>query len=207
MGRPRILSHNDGRHPLIYCYEPPMQKEEYEAAVDELLGTPVDTLVFSLAEGRTFLHDTQVGEFWGHHVDKWPHLIWRRAYQNAKILVEEGNDPLSIIAERAHADGLLFYPSLNVQWDSVERGVGSVWVRTSNFRMDNKHLEIGADGSLDKSFPGFGCLDFKHQESRDERFAIIEETMQRYPVDGFELNLNNQRPYYLGIIYKSNEFS
>ncbi len=37
MGRPRILFHNDGRRPLIYYHEPPMQKEEYEAPVDELL--------------------------------------------------------------------------------------------------------------------------------------------------------------------------
>ena len=38
-----------------------MQKEEYEAAVDELLGTPVEALVFSLGEGRTMLHDTKAG--------------------------------------------------------------------------------------------------------------------------------------------------
>ena len=46
-----------------------MQKQEYEQAIDELLGTPVDTLVFCLGEGRTMLHDTKAGEFWGHNVD------------------------------------------------------------------------------------------------------------------------------------------
>ena len=30
-------------------------------------------------------------------------------------------------------------------------------------------------------------LDFKHQEVRDERFALIQEVLQNYPVDGFEL--------------------
>ena len=30
---------------------------------------------------------------------------------------------------------------------------------------------------------------------RDERFRLIEETLQRYPVDGFELQMNYQ-PYY-----------
>ena len=40
MPKPRIMFYHDGRHPLIYMYEPPMQKEEYEAAVDELVGTP-----------------------------------------------------------------------------------------------------------------------------------------------------------------------
>ena len=39
---PRIMFYHDGRHPLIYMYEPPIQKEEYEAGVDELVGTPVE---------------------------------------------------------------------------------------------------------------------------------------------------------------------
>ena len=64
MPQPRIMFYHDGRHPLIYMYEPPMQKEEYEAAVDELVGTPVDTLMFCLGDGRTVLHDTKVGELW-----------------------------------------------------------------------------------------------------------------------------------------------
>ena len=195
MAKPRMMFYQDGRHPLIYTYEPPMQKEEYEAAIDELLGTPMDTLVFCLGEGRTMLHDTDAGELWGHNVEKWPHIIWRRAYQNAKHLIEEGNDPLRIICDRAREEGLLMYPSLNVQWDSAERGEGTIWVRVSDFRWNNKHLEIGASGSVDASFPGFGCLDFKHKEVQDERFAIIEETVNKYPVDGFDLHLNNF-PYY-----------
>ena len=40
MRKPRIMFYHDGRHPLLYMYEPAMQKEECEAAVDELAGTP-----------------------------------------------------------------------------------------------------------------------------------------------------------------------
>ena len=40
--KPRIMFYHDGRHPLIYMYEPPIQKEEFAAAVDELVGTPID---------------------------------------------------------------------------------------------------------------------------------------------------------------------
>ena len=36
MKKPRIMFYHDGRHPLLYMYEPTMQKEECEAAVDEL---------------------------------------------------------------------------------------------------------------------------------------------------------------------------
>jgi hypothetical protein len=192
MSKPRIMFYHDGRHPLIYMYEPPMQKEEFEAGVDELVGTPVEAIMFCLGDGRTVLHDTKVGELWGHNVEKWPHLIFRRAHQNARDLIQQGHDPLRIICDRAHAKGMLVYPTLLVQQGGGERGTD---VRCSDFRFDNKHLEIGAGGDLDPEFPGLACLDFKHEEVREERFALIEETLNNYSIDGFELQLN-YTPYY-----------
>jgi len=44
---PSIQYYSDGRHPSIYMYEPPMQREELCHVVDELAGTPVQ--VTSLA--------------------------------------------------------------------------------------------------------------------------------------------------------------
>ena len=84
MSQPKLMFYHDGRHPLIYMYEPPMQKEEYEQGVDELIGTPVDCINFCMGDGRTVLHDTKVGELWGHANDKWSHAIFRGAHQNAK---------------------------------------------------------------------------------------------------------------------------
>jgi len=189
---PRLAFYHDGRHPLIYMYEPPIQREEYEQGVDELLGTPVDALMFCLGDGRTVLHDTRVGELWGHNVERWPHLIFRRAHQNARAMIDRGEDPLMVTCERARAKGLPIYPTLLVQQGSGVRGEDT---RGSDFRFDNKALEIGAKTGVNEDWPGHGCLDFSHQEVRDERFRLIEETVQRYPVDGFELQLNYQ-PFY-----------
>ncbi len=55
MAQPRIIFDHDGRHPLIYMYEPPMQKEELEAGVDELLGTPVEALSLTLGDAQSLL--------------------------------------------------------------------------------------------------------------------------------------------------------
>ena len=193
MTAPKILFYHDGRHPLIYMYEPPMQKEEYEQGVDELLGTPVEAIMFCLGDGRTVLHDTQVGELWGHNRKKWPHLIFRRAYQNARDLIGKGHDPLQLICDRARQYGKKVYPTLLVQQG---RGPWAEDVRCSNFRFDNPQLEIGAGGDLPADYPGATCLDFKHRAVRDERFALIKETLEKYPVDGFELQMNYQTHYF-----------
>ena len=107
MPQPKLMFDHDSRHTLIYQYEPPIHKEEFEATVDELAGTAVDAIMFTLGEGRTMLHDTKVGEQWGHNVEKWGHIVFRRAHQNEQKLIAEGNDPLRIICERAHAKGML----------------------------------------------------------------------------------------------------
>ena len=187
MAKPRIMFYHDGRHAGLYRYEPPIGKSEYVACVDELVGTPIEALMFCLGEGRTMLHDTRAGELLGHNISKWDQLVFRRAYQNAKHLIDQGNDPLRIVCDRAHEKGLLVYPTLLVQ----RGGAKDTPDRCSNFRKQHPHLEIGAAGDLDPDYPGFTALDLKHQEARDERFAIVQEVVTDYPVDGFELHLNH----------------
>lgn len=184
---------NDGRHPLIYMYEPPMEREEYEAAVDELLGTPVQAIMFGLGDGRTVLHQTQVGELWGHNVHPWPHLIFHRAYRNAKGLIAQGLDPLRIVCNRAHECGLLIYPTLLVQQGRGELGADT---RCSDFWWNHDELTIGAAGDLSPDDPTARFMDFRHAEVRDERFALIQETIDNYDIDGFELQLNYGRRYF-----------
>lgn len=185
MSKPKIMFYTDGRHAGIYRYEPPMSKEEYASQIDELVGTSVEAVMFCLGEGRTMLHDTKAGELLGHNVDKWDEEVFRRAYQNAKYLIEDGNDPLRIVCERAQEKGMSFYATLIVQ----RGGPAHASDRCSDFRKNNPDLEIGAAGDLDPDFPGFDAMDFKHKKARDERFSIVEEVLLEYPVDGFELSL------------------
>jgi hypothetical protein len=184
MPQPHLMFENDSRHTLIYMYEPPIQKEEYESAVNELLGTPIEALVFNLGYGNAFLHATEVADRWGPQAqatqpfrpdggEQWEHIVFQRAYRNAKKLIDEGNDPLRLICDRAAARGLLVYPTLQVQ-----------------AQLD-PHLSIGAGGDLDPDFPGAALADFNNKEVRDQRFALIEETLNNYPINGFELNLNH----------------
>ena len=182
-----MMFYNDGRHPLIYQYEPPIAREEYESAVDELVGTPVEALMFCLGDGRTQLYNTQIGELWGHNRDVWTHPVFHRAHRNAVSLIDRGSDPLKIILNRAHEKGLLLYPTLLVQ---VASGDPEADVRGSDFRFNNKQFDIGAKGGIDPSLRMSQLADFMHEEVRDERFAIVKEVVEGYDIDGFELQLN-----------------
>ena len=169
-----------------------MSKRQFEAPVDELVGTSVEAVCLGLGDGRTVFHDTKVSEVWGDPVDKWTHAVFHRAGQNVRAALDQGVDPLGVCCERAHAKGMLLYPTLLLnqgqRGDSIEGDV-----RTSNYRLQNRHLEIGARGDLPK-FPGKTNQDFKHEEVRQERFALIEEVVKNYPVDGLELQINYISP-------------
>ena len=198
MPKPRIIFDHDARHPLIYMYEPPIHKEEFESAVDELVGTPIEAISLMLGDARSLLYDTKAGERWGQNVTRWPHLIWRRAAQNFHLLMEEGNDPLRVVCDRAHANGMLVYAQLLAQQGARERMLRS-WENEDHDELDWKYdiqpLEIGASGDVDREYPGYRCLNFKHQEVRESTLAVIEEVVANYPVDGFEVRFNYE-PYY-----------
>ena len=198
MPRPRIMFDHDGRHPLIYMYEPPIFREELEAGIDELAGTPVEALMLTLGDIRSLLYDTRAGEMWGQYIKKWPHIIWRRAHQNFKKLIAEGNDPLRVLCERTHAKGMLLYATLLAQQGGRERML-KTWEKEgfapTDWQTEIQPSDIGARGNVDPDWPGYCCPDFGREEVRDQTFAVIEEVLQNYPVDGIELQLNYQ-PYY-----------
>ena len=200
---PRLLFYHDGRHPLIYMYEPPITQQQHD--MDELLGTPADGLCFCLGDGRTVLHDTKVGERWGHHFtetnDQWSHEIFRRAAQNMEQLIADGVDPLRCVCERGRAKGLPVYPTLLVNQGGGESYASDT--RTSDFWLENSHLRIGAKTTPTSVLPPWfsqesagRCMDFMHAEVREERFALVQETLQNYDCAGLELQLNYQAHYF-----------
>ena len=197
MAKPRIFFDHDGRHPLIYMYEPPMQKEELEAAVDELVGTPVEALSLTLGDAQSLLYDSQVGALWGRDIKKWPHLIWKRANQNFTQLIKAGCDPLQVLCDKAHANGLLLYAMLLPQQGPRELMLKS-WENprfAAADQRDPQPLEIGSKGGVDAEWPGYRAWDYAWDAVRERNLAIVEEVLARYPVDGFELQLN-YCPYY-----------
>ena len=183
MGKRRLLYYDDARHTYMYCYEPPMRLEDARAPIDAIAGTSVDTFVYGFGAGPTMFHHTQVGEIWGERFDRfapnhgWSVYAWR-AHENIKSLIDRGLDPLNVLIEHAHEKNIQFFASLRQSHSMDPKDVENHF--NWQFRID--HPEWCLTG------PGEYCFNWIHPEVRAERFALIEETVQRYDIDGFEVD-------------------
>ena len=195
-GEPRVFFYDDGRHYSgLYQFAPPLEAADLTYAVDQLVDSGVDTLLYSAGlEGGAVQYGSQVAPLWGDNVDVWVHPIFYRASRNLKQLVADGNDPMRILAERCHRKGIWFIPTCPVcimgGGAESERGYG----RKSDFVFDNPQFYVGEDDHPQAQFLGrmfsTGRLNFLHAEVRRERFRIFEELLTRYQSDGVELDFS-----------------
>jgi hypothetical protein len=86
------------------------------------------------------------------------HVANWRARETVLSLLDQGLDPLKMIIDRAHYHRMDFYGSLRLAANNVQVAEGQE------------------------------RFDFSAPEARQERFALIEEALSRYGVDGFELD-------------------
>ena len=193
MGKRRLIFYNDSRHYHMYCYEPPMRPEDAWAPVDEIAGTGVDTFAYGFGLGPTMFHDTKVGEIFGSHVKAFaqdePSNLYAlsawRAYENVMSLINRGLDPLELIIGRAHEKGMEFIGSLRTTHSSDP--ADPVNAHNWQFRID--HPEWCLQGRGKHNF------NWVYPEVRAERFALIEEAVNRYDLDGLEIDFVFQ-PFY-----------
>ena len=174
----KLLFHNDARHYYIYNYDPPFRLEDAWKPIDEIVGTGVDTLVYGLGAGPTMFHNTEVGEVWGSHIESFPEVSAWRASENIKSLQDRGLDPLKVLIDRAGEKGIEFFVALRQSHlaDPAIKDDVFNW----QFRIDNPELCLKGRGKY--------AFDWTHEKVRNERFALIEETVNKYDIDGLELD-------------------
>jgi hypothetical protein len=168
----------------MFIHEPPMRIEEARAPIDEIAGTGVDTLVYGFAGGGSMFHLTKVGEVWGSRIETFndlgpsmPSVPFWRAYENIQSLKKQGLDVLSVLADRAQEKGIELFGSLRMGYGCNPEQADSPF--QSQFALDHPQFVIGKKGS--------GPFDYAHAHVRAERFALIEEAVTCYDLDGFEL--------------------
>jgi len=195
MSKPKLIYYHDSRHSLLYRFDPPMSLHGLRQPVDELVGTPVDTLSYGLGMGQTFLYDTRVGARFGDHaVEHNRGLVWWRAAENLKQALRSGHDPFKVIVDRAHEKGMQVLGSLRINDSGAPEGSNYT---VGRLKYEMPDVMIGEEDP-DRPFVAT-CLDFARPEVRAERLAVLEEVCDRYGADGIEID------QYVRVFFKPSE--
>ena len=104
-------------------------------------------------------------------------------------LINRGCDPLDVMIDRAHEVGMDFIGSLRLTHSSNPADVTNA--HNWQFKIDHPEWVLKGDDSPNRK----NAFNWTYPEVRAERFAIAEETLTRYDVDGLELDLTFD-PYY-----------
>ena len=189
MSNRRLIFYDDARHYHYYVYEPPMSMREATATIDAVAGTGVDTFVWGFGVGPTVFHDSRHADVFAAHLDVIPDVASWRAYENTMSLINRGYDPLDVMIDRAHEAGMDFIGSLRLTHSSNPADVNNA--HNWQFKIDHPEWVLKGDDSPNRK----NAFNWIYPEVRAERFAIAEETLTRYDVDGLELDLTFD-PYY-----------
>lgn len=181
---------HDGFTP--FYRKPPMTRESLiETFVDPLKESNVEILVWGLGPGSVFCYDTKVGEVFGAGLSEEQWALMREgdrwAHENVAGLIKAGHDPLRVAIERAHELGLKLFARLEM---NHEYGPP---------KPDNWQW-VGFVGSLNKQhpeyrIPGTVLLDFKHEQVRAFKLAILREALEA-GADGLALDFAVYPPFF-----------
>ena len=189
MSNRRLIFYDDARHYHYYVYEPPMSMSEATATIDAVAGTGVDTFVWGFGVGPTVFHDSKHADVFAAHLEVIPDVASWRGYENTMSLINRGCDPLDVMIDRAHDVGMDFIGSLRLTHSSDPADVTNA--HNWQFKIDHPEWVLKGDDSPNRK----NAFNWTIPEVRAERFAIAEETLTRYDVDGLELDLTFD-PYY-----------
>ena len=170
----------------------PLTRQQLEQSeIDPLANSHATILVWGLGPGSVFCFDTKAGQVFGEPLtetqlamlrtnDRWVH-------KNVTGLIEQGNCPLKVAVERGHELGLKVFARLEMQHE-----YGPV--------SDDNWMWVGLVGDFNKlhpeyRIPGTAQLDFKHQEVRDFKLAILREAAEA-GADGLALDFVVYPPYF-----------
>lgn len=184
----RLISNDDG---YIMGTGPELLTPEiiHERMVSTYEGSPIDTVSWCVGNSEVYNYETDVGERLGEGgvpltAD---HDVWAR--RNLDHLIEVAGGSLTEIGRQFRAAGLGFYPSVRmnshyaIPWGAPGYG---------RFRREHADCLIGGpDEVVPAPTVAHGIrrgLDYRHPVVREHMLAIAGELVERFEVDGLELD-------------------
>jgi hypothetical protein len=180
-----ILGAHEGAGPLT----PEMI---WEQSIGPRQVTPITDFLWSVAGNEVYTYDTRVAETFGEGYD--PSVLDppdARKLENLRYLQEQHGGALAVYISLAHRAGLRFMASyrMNQHYGAVEDGHPCGF---SSMRRERPDLAIGRpDEPLSPDNIEWGLrtgLNFACEEVRRHHIAICTEMVDRWDVDGIELD-------------------
>jgi len=194
-------------HEMLICfttqtpyqsYKENVKKGQFTGYVEELINTQVDALMCCPTAWRLPIYYSKVNPVWQtwarEHKDLLPEEDWKyfdKVFSRVKryMLSEDYEDPLQITLDTAQKNNLAFFFSYRMNdvhqafftGDRISPTMDPIWRDHPEWRMEMD----------EKSHPGYAghyAMNYLHQEVREWYYAIINELVENYDIDGFELD-------------------
>jgi hypothetical protein len=168
--RRRIFFYEDSTQ-MLMSGDGRMKRDQVERWVQTLAGTQVDVISWVAALPDVCFFDTRIGDRFGRGGSVYESWEWE-IVKNLESLISAGDDPLKVVCETAHRAGIQVMAAV---------------------RMNDEHQGGSLQGGFFGSHPEWRiaksvALDYSFAEVRDHRFAVIQEVVERFDVDGLELD-------------------
>ena len=184
----RILINDDGS--LLGDVEPPLTiKDLKEKMVDTYRDTHVDALLWCLGNREVYGYESQVGEIPIENKEEIQDDRYVRRARSLKNLTTKSGGPLTAMSVLCKKAGLDLFPSLRMNShyaanpDAPASGI---------FRRNNPNVLIGQPGEeLPEGSLEWGVrtgVDYAYPAVRNHMASIICELMERFEIDGIELD-------------------
>ena len=195
---PAIIFTDDGW--ILSATEPPVTAADLQAKVVDGYAGIGGAFGWSLGDHEVYQYETERGEIFGQGrtsfddgLRSFVHSptpgVMPRIAENIRALIAEDGGPMTILTRQSRKAGLPFFPRVRMNshydMDPGHPGYG-------RFRRERPELMIGRPGeSIPEGTIEWGIktgLDFTFPEVRAHRLSIVEEVVERFDVDGVELD-------------------
>jgi len=172
----RLIYNGDLGLPIRYMSTEEPTKEGLHAIPDHLAANGVDVYAQDVFNSGNTMWDSKYNGLMR------PDGAWQAP--KAPDVFAAGLEPIEILVERSHFHGMKFIAGFRMS-DRHHRGLPDhPHHGRSMGRFIREHQDLWI-----KDFPyDNGALDYNHKEVRDWMFNTMEEAVQRFDVDGLELN-------------------
>lgn len=147
-----------------------------------LVGTQVDAITYAVyAHSPAYISKARKRLYAAAGGTSVTDQAWAR---NHKALVDAGHDPLQLVIDFAHENGMeaFAHMSMNDCHDSIMRNL------MHPFKSQHPELLVDTQGTLSHLQLYVTAYDFTHAAARDRQFTIVREVCEGFDVDGFEMD-------------------